>query len=106
MACPLLNIEEFYTCRAAERQEMELRSRQERVLARNGMNNVAMKELVETVEQVAGQLSNFGSKSAGRREMFLAEFGPTALESAEIEYRRALEVYAEKQFERQVHSSL
>ena len=79
---------------------MELRARQEHVLARNGMNNVALKELLQTVAQVAGQLNNFGNKS-GNREMFLAEFGPMVLESADNEYRRTLETFAEKQFGRQ-----
>ena len=82
---------------------MELRARQEHVLAWNGMNNVALKELLETVAQVAGRLQNFGSKS-GKREMFLAEFGPMVLESAESEYRRVLKTLSEKQFGRQVHT--
>ena len=82
---------------------MELRARQERVLALNSSNNVALKELLDTVAEVAGQLNNFGSKSRSR-EMFLAEFGATVLESAEMEYRRALETLAEKQFGRQVQT--
>ena len=103
----ILSVEEnhilriFCAFRTAEKREMELRARQEHVLARNGMNNVALKELLETVAQVTGHLNNFGAKS-GKREMFLAESGPMVLESAEVEYRRVLEVLAEKQFGRQV----
>ena len=69
-------------------------------MALNGKNNVAMKELLATVSKVCGQLKTFGSNS-GSREMFLAEFGPAALESAESEYRTALKTLAEKQFGRQ-----
>ena len=69
-------------------------------MALNGKNNVAMKELLATVAKVTGQLKTFGSNS-GSREMFLAEFGPAALESAECEYRAALKILAGKQFGRQ-----